>query len=69
MIGLGAIGSLVADMALALGMNVVGFTLRFQLKRLGVCLATYKKLKTCTPCSPVVIMSVCTYPPSNRPII
>ena len=48
-VGLGAIGSLVADMALALGMKVVGFDPAILSKRHGVYPVRCKKPKTYTP--------------------
>jgi D-3-phosphoglycerate dehydrogenase len=65
-VGLGAIGSMVADMALAMGMTVVGLTRSCRLTRPGGCRTKSAGWRTCNRCLPARIMSRCTCRRSMR---
>ena len=66
-VGLGAIGSMVADMALAMGMKVWALTRRCRLTPLGGCPAKSRAWKTCRRCWRGLTTSRCTYRRWTRP--
>ena len=61
-VGLGAIGSMVADMALAMGMKVVGFDPALSIDAACACPAKSHAWKTCRRCWPGLTTSRCTCP-------
>lgn len=69
-VGLGAIGAMVAEMGLALGMRVLGFLIRPCLWRQpGGCQTRWKKWTACRRCWRARTMSPCMCLPLTRPAI